>query len=218
MRIRGDAGTGLHMPDGGGAVRAKRLDVTPWRDPRLIAGILLVVVSAALGGWLMAAADQTESFWAVGSDVRGGDPVRRADLVAVRAKVPGETSAALLRTSRTFPDRLVNLRWATDAQAGTFVTEDLLASRRAAVELPIAVGVGSVPGDLRQGDRVDVWSIPESGARRLLRGVRVVARSTSTGITGGPGITVVVDIAGTTVDSKLMNALNRGHITVVRVS
>jgi hypothetical protein len=229
MRIRGDAGTGLLVPEGGGAVQAKRLDVRPWRDPRLIAGVILVLVSTVLGGWIVAAADQTESFWAVGDDVRAGEPVRRGDLVAVRAKVPSTTAAGLLRTNRPLPQRLADLRWASDARAGTLVTTAGLTSRRSAVELPVAVGVGGLPGDLRPGDRVDVWSVPEraddrargtaaSGARRLLTGVRVVSRTSATGITGGPGVTLVVDAAGTTIDGKLMSALSGGRITVVRVS
>lgn len=229
MRIRGDAGTGLLMPESGGTVRAKRLDVTPWRDPRLIAGVVLVLVSTVVGGWIVAAADHTESFWAVGNDVRAGEPVHRGDLVAVRAKVPSTTASGLLRTNQPLPQRLADLRWAADARAGTLITAAGLASRRSAVELPITVGAGAVPGDLRRGDRVDVWSVAEraderargttaTGARRLLTGVRVVSRSSTTGIRGGPGVTLVVDAAGTTIDGKLMSALSGGHITVVRVS
>ncbi|HUQ00614.1 MAG TPA: hypothetical protein VM093_09165 [Aeromicrobium sp.] len=232
MRIRGDADRGLFMPGDGGKVRANKLDVTPWRDPRLIAGVVLVLASTVLGGWVVAALDRTESFWTVGSNVRAGAPVQRDDLVPVRAKVPGATAAGLLRTDRPLPQRLANLRWATDARAGTLVTEADLASRASIVEVPIAVGVGGLPNDLRPGDRIDVWAVAERaadrgedaaapaprGTRRLLTGVRVVSRTSASGITGGPGVTLVVDAAGKTIDATLMSALAAGHITVVRVS
>lgn len=229
MRIRGDAGPGLLLPDDGGTVRARTLDVTFWRDPRFIAGVVLVLASTVLGGWVVATVDRSESFWAVAGDVSAGAPVRRDDLVAVRAKVPRTTAAGLLRTDRPLPQRLANLRWASDARAGTLVTESALASRADVVELPIPVGAGGLPGDLRRGDRVDVWSVPgragdtagdapTSSARRLLASVRVVSRTSASGITGGPGVTLVVDASGTTVDNKLMSALAGGRITVVRVS
>jgi hypothetical protein len=193
--------------------------VRPWRDVRVIAGVLLVLSSAVLGGLLLAAADHTEGYWAVSRDVRAGDAVRREDFTAVRAQVPAPTGASLLRTDRALPGRLSELRWSTDARAGTLVTASALASRRGVVELPFSVPTAGLPGDLRRGDRVDVWSVPdESPARRLLSGVRVVSRTSATGITGGPGVTLVVDAGGRTIDSKLMSALSRGRITVVRVS
>lgn len=228
MRIRGDAGPGLLSPDDGGTVRASTLGVTFRRDPRLIAGVVLVLASTVLGGWVVATVDRRESFWAVASDVSAGAPVRRDDLVAIRANVPRTTAAGLLRTDRPLPQRFANLRWASDARAGTLITEGALASRADVVELPIPVGVGGLPGDLRRGDRVDVWSVPAragdaavdapTSARRLLTAVRVVSRTSASGITGGPGVTLVVDGSGTTIDSTLMSALAGGRITVVRVS
>src|SRR5689334_20554978 len=102
MRIRGDVD----------ALPVRRFDAAPWRDPRLIAGVLIVVASTALGGWVVAAADHTVTYWATRSGVRAGDPVQRADLVAVYAKVPSRTARGLLRTDQALPARLNDLRWA----------------------------------------------------------------------------------------------------------
>lgn len=223
MRIRGDVETA-----GNGAVTpVRRFNASPWRDPRLIAGVLILVASTALGGWALAAADHTIGYWATRTSVRAGDQIHRDDLVAVRAKVPARTARGLLRTDRALPGRLGDLRWEADAAAGTLVTTDALAPRGRAVELPVAVGAGSIPADLRSGDRVDVWAVPdrvESGstaavrARRVLSGVRVVSRSSASGINGGPGVTLVVDAAGTRLDAALMGALSTQRLTVVRVS
>ncbi|MFL6090073.1 MAG: hypothetical protein ACJ71Z_08035 [Aeromicrobium sp.] len=229
MRIRGDAGVAPFAPDVGGSIQAKRLDVRPWRDPRAIVGVVLVLASTVMGGLALAAADHSESYWAVSRDVRAGDPVRRHDLVAVRARVPGRTASGLLRTDHALPGRLAELRWAADGRAGTLVTSSTLVSRRHIVELPMVVGTGGAPGDLRSGDRVDIWSVPDArtgeppsddraGARRLMAGARVVSTSSATGMTGGPSISLVVDAAGTTLDARLMSALSTGRLTVVRVS
>lgn len=229
MRIRGDAGVAPFAPDVGGSIQAKRLDVRPWRDPRAIVGVVLILASTVVGGLALAAADHTEGFWAVSRDVRAGDPVRRQDLVAVRAKVPGRTASGLLRTDQPLPGRLAELRWASDGRAGTLVTMSALVSRRRVVELPMVVAAGGAPADLRSGDRVDIWSVPDgrteepagadkAGARRLMSGARVVSTSSATGMTGGPSVSLVVDAAGMTLDARLMGALSTGRITVVRVS
>jgi hypothetical protein len=71
MRIRGDAGV-LETTGSGSAVPVRRFDASPWRDPRLIAGILIVVASTAVGGWTIAAADDTVGYWATRGSVRAG--------------------------------------------------------------------------------------------------------------------------------------------------
>jgi hypothetical protein len=98
--------------------------------------------------------------------------------------------------------------------------------------LPVTAAAGGVPADVRSGDRVDVWAVPDragsggagSGseasarARRVLSKVRVVSRSSTSGISGGPGVTLVVDVAGRKLDAALMGALSTQRLTVVRVS
>jgi hypothetical protein len=230
MRIRGDA-SDLETAGSGSAQMSappvRRFNASPWRDPRLIAGVLIVLASTALGGWAIAAADHTTAYWATRSAVRAGEPVHRDDLVAVHAKVPGRTARGLLRTDQALPARIADLRWAADARAGALVTSDSLVPRTRAVELPVSVPTGGIPTDVRSGDRVDVWAVPDrngSGsetaarARRVLSKVRVVSRSSASGIGGGPGVTVVVDVAGTKLDAGLMGALSTQRLTVVRVS
>jgi len=234
MRIRGDASVLETAGSGSAQMSAqpvRRFDASPWRDPRLIAGVLIVVASTALGGWAIAAADHTVAYWATRGSVRAGDPVRRDELVVVHAKVPARTARGLLRTDQALPARVSDLRWAADARAGTLVTSEDLVPRSRAVELPLSVGAGGVPADLRSGDRVDVWAVPdragsgseaaapaEARARRVLTKVRVVSRSNSSGISGGPGVTLVVDTAGTKLDAALMGAVSSHRLTVVRVS
>lgn len=226
MRIRGDAGV-LEASGSGSARPVRRFNASPWRDPRLIAGVLIVLASTALGGWAIAAADDTDAYWATRTSVRAGDAVHRDDLVAVRAKVPSRTARGLVRTTEALPARLADLRWAADARAGALVTSESLVPRARAVELPVTVAAGGMPADVRSGDRVDVWAVPDragSGtetaprARRVLSRVRVVSRSAGSGVSAGPGVTVVVDVAGRDLDAALMGALSTQRLTMVRVA
>jgi Flp pilus assembly protein CpaB len=107
------------------------------------------------------------------------------------------------------------------------VTSDALEPRSRAVELPVSVGSGGIPADMRSGDRVDVWAVPDrtgsdpeepARASRVLSGVRVVSRASTSGVSGGSGVTLVVDVAGTKLDATLMSALSTQRLTVVRVS
>lgn len=221
MRIRGDAAAG--------SGEAARFDSRVWRDPRLLLGVILVLASTVLGGLAMAAADHTESYWATTARVRLGEPVSRADFVAVRVKVPKRTARGLLRTDAPLPDRLDRMSWAASARAGTLVTRDLLTSRSGTIELPMVVAAGNAPADLRPGDRVDVWasvaarsdeatSQSAGTAQRVLTRVRVLSRSASASVGGGTGSTVVVDVAGLSVGGRVVAAVSSGRITIVRVS
>ena len=67
--------------------RHARLEHQPWRDPRLILGVLLVLVSTVMGAAVIAAGSSTTGYWAVRSEVRAGDPVKRSDLVRAEAHI-----------------------------------------------------------------------------------------------------------------------------------
>ena len=93
------------------------------------------------------------------------------------------------------------------------------------VEVPVTVGAGGVPANLRGGDVGDVWvstGDPDTAAAakavKVLSRARVVSRANSGGLDGGPAATVVVDAAGATVDGHLVAAVSSGHVTLVRVS
>jgi hypothetical protein len=189
----------------------------------------LVLVSTVLGGWAVAAADHTVSYWATAGPVQLGKPVTRDDFVSVRAKVPKRTARGLLRTDRALPSRLDEMSWAAAARPGTLITRDLIASRRETVELPVVVASGNTPAGLQAGDRIDVWASTTGkgdeaaskgalSAQRVLSRVRVLSRSSSASVSGGSGQTVVVDVAGMSITGRIVAAVSAGRVTIVRVS
>jgi hypothetical protein len=206
--------------------RASRLEHRPWRDPRLVLGVLLVLVSTVLGAAAVAAASSTTGYWAVRSDVRAGDPVERDDLVATEAHVPEDAARHLLRTDRPLPARLDDLVWARDVGDGAFVTRGAMSSRQADVvtELPLTVTSGAAPADLARGDRVDVWVGPGPGedagqeADRVLSDVRVVSSGGTGTVRGAPSRTVVVGVPDDALNGSVVSTVSAGHVTMVRVS
>lgn len=206
--------------------RPARLEHQPWRDLRLLLGVLLVLVSAVLGAAAVAAGSNSTGYWAVRSDVRAGDPVERTDLVAADARVPAGAARHLMRTDDPLPGRLKELVWSRDVGEGALVSRTAMANRRAGgvAELPLTVTSGAAPADLARGDRVDVWVGPgpgdDPGAKsvRVLGGVRVVSSGGSAVVRGAPTRTVLVDVSDAEVNGPVVSTVAVGHVTMVRVS
>lgn len=201
----------------------------PWRDPRMIVGLMLMAASMVAGGAALAAADHTVAYWAVGAAVHEGERVERSDFTVAKVKVPARTARTLIRTDAALPHRLGQMVWARSLSDGALVSRQDLEAARSMVEVPVTVGAGGVPANLRRGDVVDVWVSTDDStgdstgaaaakAVKILSRARVVSRADSGGLDGGPATTVVVDAAGETVDGHLVAAVSSGHITLVRVS
>lgn len=206
--------------------RAARLEHQPWRDPRLILGVLLVLVSTVLGAAAVAAAGSSTGYWAVRSEVRAGDPVKRSDLVPAEAHLPDDAARHLLATDEALPARLDDLVWARDVGDGALVTRAALVDQHSGdiTELPLTVTSGAAPDDLQRGDQVDVWVGPGPGddasekSVRVLRDVRVVSTGGAASVRGGPSRTVLVDVSDAELSGSVVSTVAAGHVTMVRVS
>jgi hypothetical protein len=205
---------------------AARLEHQPWRDPRLILGALLVLVSSLLGAAAIAAAGSSTGYWAVRSEVRAGDPVKRSDLVRAEAHVPDDAARHLMATDEAFPARIDDLVWARDVGDGALVTRAALADRRtgSVTELPLTVVAGAAPTDLDRGDRVDVWVGPGPGddasqkSVRVLQDVRVVSSGGAVAGQDGLSRTVLVDVSEAELSGSVVSTVAAGHVTMVRTS
>lgn len=203
-----------------------RLEHQPWRDPRLVLGVLLVLASTVLGAAAVAAGSSTTGYWAVRSEVRAGDPVERTDLVKTDAHLPDAAARHLMRTDEPLPARLDQLVWARDLGDGALVSRATLASDQAGgvTELPLTVASGAAPSDLERGDRVDVWVGPGPGddagekSVRVLSDVPVVSSGDSAALRGAPSRTVLVDVSDAELSGSVVSTVAAGHVTMVRVS
>jgi len=205
---------------------APRLRVQPWRDPRLLLGVLLVLGSAVGGARLVASYDDSERFWMLRSDVAAGDPVTREALTVTDVRIDGATAAGYLRADQEFPAELGELVWAHDLAAGALLAETALQpdATSGGVELPLAVTSGAFPSDLARGDHVDVWVGPGPGGDAGAEAVRVLeastvldAGSTGAGGEGALGRTVLVDAGDVPLDGDDLGTVSAGHVTLVRV-
>ena len=199
---------------------ARRVMMRRWRSPRLVAGVALVAVATAIGGWTAIAADDGERYWVVREEVRAGDPVDPGQLTTTSARLDGAAAATIVRADAAVDESAV---WAHDLPEGARVSTGSWApSAEAGHELPFPVADGAFPADLGRGDRVDVWAGPgpQQGqaageAQRVIASVPV--RAVTPSATGG-STTVVVDLGDQAPSAQVVAALSSHHVTVVRRS
>ena len=203
---------------------ARRVVVRRWRDPRLLAGVVLVVGATALGARVVADADDTVEYWAVSGDVRAGEAVGPDDLVATRVRLGGDSADAYVRVDAELPGRLDTLRWTDDLRRGSLVDHEAWATgEESRGHLPVSVQTGFLPGDLGSGDVVDVWVGPGPGeptdlpAVRLASGLRVLDAGESETLGASVTRTVVLDLGSETLRGEQVAAIAAGHVTLVRV-
>jgi hypothetical protein len=142
---------------------ATRAQAPGWRDPRLIAGVVIVAVCVLLGARVLAGADDTVAVWTLRHDVPAGTTVDRDDLVVARVHFAGDGADRYLAAA-TAPEP--GSTAARDLGAGELLPRAALTTqdRVGLVEVPLSVAPDDLPASVRQGATVDVWVTPKVAA------------------------------------------------------
>lgn len=154
-------------------------------------GVLLIAGSVLVGARLLASADDTTAIWAMDEDLTRGASLSQGALVVQQVRF-GDAAAAesYLPASQPLPDDAVLGR---DVAAGELLPRAAVSSQGAVptFELPVVVGAASAPEDLRAGQTVDVWVVPDTAgtsrpreAELLLEQVPVVSAAQDSGPLG----------------------------------
>src|SRR5699024_6790690 len=209
---------------------ARRLTKNRWSDPRMLTGMLLVALAVAGGAGIVEASDDTTAVWALQVDVRAGEQAEVGDLRLVRAHLGSASTEPYLTGSKEALATLLGSRvFAHDIAAGELLARSALVPAKAdrRNELPLRVGAGAMPVDLRAGERVDVWAAPTrqadggaGAAVRVLEGVQVTdvhASSAALGQSSAHVVLVALDSsAGDELDTVLAR-ISGAALTLVRV-
>jgi len=199
-----------------------RLERRRWRDPRLLAGVALVIASAVGTAWAVSAADDRVSVWAVDRDVAAGSPITVDDLEAVNVQVPD--LAPYWSASDAVGADLTATR---DFAAGELLTHDGAAAGQAdnvrIVTLPVLRN--QMPADLDVGRRVDVYVVergvsgePDGAPELVLRNAIVAGVDDDSGTFGGTSLEIGVALSLPDEQvAKVLDAQARGTLTLVDV-
>lgn len=142
---------------------APRLRRPGWKDPRLLVGVLLVMVSVAAVVLLVRQADSRVEYWAAAQDITPGTVLKAEHLTAVSANL-GDSAQGYLPADQPVPD---NMAAVATVRQGELLPAGGLAVRDPEERQQITVQVSDVvPEHLSNGDRVDLWvAFPDDTGR-----------------------------------------------------
>jgi hypothetical protein len=201
---------------------ATRVAVRRLRDPRMWIGVLLVAVSALIGGRALAAADDTVELWSARRDLPIGVPIAASDLVSTSAHF---ADAATLHGYVAVTTSLVGHQLTQPIEAAQLIPSTAVGPAVPPVaELPLGVAAADLPADLAAGDRVDVWALPDdrqpgtlARVSRVVHAVRVVdiAAPTISGSDGEREVLLAVDPSADV--RSMLGALAGARPVLIRV-
>lgn len=205
------------VPDS--SATAARLKRPSWKDPRLLVGVLLVLVSVAGVVFLVGSADRTTEVYAARDGIAVGERLTPDNVVRAKVRL-GDAEQHYITVEGGLPQDVVALQRIAKDQLvprASLGTVDRLDRK------PVALSVEqTLPSQAVAGARVDVWvAQPDakngfSEPRLILPGAEIAEVSTGSTALGSSKTTVLMVL----VEDKQMPALlgaqaNEAKISVV---
>lgn len=135
-------------------LRARRLQRPSWRDPRLLIGLILVLLSSAVGAKVVSSADDRVPMYAAAQPIKPGDRLTADNLVRVDVQL-GDRAGLYLAARGGPPADRYALR---PIPQGELVPVQATGTQSQVSEQPVTVQVvASSATSLRVGTLVDVW-------------------------------------------------------------
>jgi Chaperone for flagella basal body P-ring formation len=122
-----------------------------WLDSRLIAGIVLVLVSVLVGARVVSAADKTESMWAAAHDLAPGSVLGAQDVTSVRVRLP-DGSGHYLETTVPVLGKTVTRQ----LSAGELLPQSSLENSAPATTVTVPLATANAP-KISRGQRIELW-------------------------------------------------------------
>lgn len=172
-----------------------RLRRPSWKDPRLVAGVLLVVLSVVGVVMLVRSLDQTESYWAASTDLVPGSALTADEFTVVQAQL-GDLDGAYLRADAPAP---IGSVVQGTVRRGELVPGDAVVESDPEGRQPVSVTLQeTLPQGTSRGDRVDLWiAAAEEQSQRFAAPERVAAYAELAEVgevTGAFGATTTVTV------------------------
>lgn len=205
---------------------ANRLRKPSWRDTRLLAGVLLVLLSTVLGSVVVARADDRVAVYAASSALVPGERLTDAQVRRVDVQL-GDHMARYLSAADTLPKDAYVLR---DVRPGELVPRSALGTSGEIRLQPVTLNVDATSATgLVRGSVIDVYVNPPKpgttdqfqGPERSLTGVSVAVQPkapTGFGSAGTDTVAISVMAPSDAVASLIGHIDDGSRITVVPVA
>ncbi|WP_157749503.1 SAF domain-containing protein [Jatrophihabitans sp. GAS493] len=168
----------------------RRVKTPRWLDLRLIAGVVLVLASVAIGATVVASADSTVRMWQSSRNLSAGAVLSASDLSSVRVHLAAGSGAYLLATTPVVGQVLVR-----DVSAGELIPRSAIGTTAATTTVTVPLQAGEAP-KLSRGERLQLWiSTKSCPATVVLSDVTVQdVQSTGGGLAADGGQSAVVRV------------------------
>lgn len=195
----------------------RRQPVPAWRQPRVLGGCALVVVSVILGTFIVGSADDRVMVWSVRHDLAAGSVVNADDLAAVPVALDQAQRYVGADDSAIVGRRLARAIGRDELVAISAVGSSDADSRL----ITVPVEPVHAPTDLAHGDRVDVYSSPRDaatagGSSRLVLMNALVSQLSTDVDTARGELAVVLDVRADQA-AAVVTAARTGVLDLVRV-
>jgi hypothetical protein len=161
-----------------------RARLPSWLNPRVIAGIVLVLVATVVGALVIGRTERTSRVWATTRALAPGIVLRADDLQAVTARLPSEVPKYLRAGDK---GRLVGLTVNRTLSADELLPASALSGTPAGTTVSVPLPSGDAP-PITRGQRVRLWmSTHRCKAVVVLTDVAVQDVTSSSGGTFGTG-------------------------------
>lgn len=146
----------------GTAAPVMRLRRPRWRDPRLIVGVVLVLVSVLMGSLLVSRLSETTPVLVASSPIVPGDPIRSDDLTTVELRL-GEHDGLYVGAIEAIPDGAVATR---TIQVGELLPLSALGQAADVPLRPVVIPVdATVAESVIPGASVELWHTASADAQ-----------------------------------------------------
>ncbi len=148
------AAPALSLPAGGDARAPRRTSRPKWWDPRIIGGLLLVVVAVVVGARVIGASSRTTPVWSAAHDLAVGTVLTDADLTAVDVNL-GNSAARYLSADSGQSTAGRTLTQAV--RAGELVPVSAVAAPTSGRVIVIGVSPDHMPPGVQHGSKIDLY-------------------------------------------------------------
>lgn len=203
---------------------AKRLGTPSWVNARTVLGALLFLVALVGTQRVISANQQVTSVWSAARDIPAGTVLGASDLISTEVNLPTDALRLYALASTPTGSAVV----IESLNAGELVPIASLAASGSEVEgrlITIPIGVDhAVGGELRPGDRVDVFASFDAGSPRavtrlLVADVEVVEPVRAGGLVSGGGSLIGLTLRVPTSEvASVAFAIRNAEIDIVRIA
>ncbi|MFF2344277.1 hypothetical protein [Pseudarthrobacter sp. NPDC058119] len=203
------------VPDS--SATAPRLKRPSWKDPRLLVGVLLVLVSVAGVTFLVGSADRTTEVFAAKDGIAVGERLTPENVIRAKVRL-GDTEQHYITVADGLPQDVVAVQRIGKDQ---LVPRASVGSADRLDRKPVALNIAqTLPSQATAGARVDVWvAQPDakngfSEPKLILPGAEIAEVTTGSTALGSSKITVLMVL----VEDKQLPALLGAQANDAKIS